>query len=105
MIMHAEVQTKVIKINYFMFLFRDRAKEVKVLNLDSRQWNQLMTMQPNGTSLYQEVVSPFKANPNIMIETEITSCAIKMSGTPEAVSSALDHVKSYIYKELQITER
>lgn len=64
-----------------------------------------MIMQPNGTSLYQEVVSPFKANPNVMIETEIASCAIKMSGTPEAICSALDHMKSYIYKELQITER
>ena len=64
-----------------------------------------MTVQPNGTSLYQEVVSPFKANPNVTIETEIASCAVKISGTPEAVSSALDHVKSYLYKELQIMER
>ena len=64
-----------------------------------------MTVQPNGTSLYQEVVSPFKANPNVTIETEISSCAIKISGTAEAVFIALDHMKSYLYKELQITER
>ena len=62
-------------------------------------------MQPDGTILYKEVISPLEANPNVMIETEIASCAIKMSGTPEAVSSALDHIKFYIYKELQIAER
>ena len=76
-----------------------------MLSLNSGQWNQLMARQPNGTILYQEVVSPFKANPNVTIEAEIANCAIKIAGTPEAVSIALDHVKSYLYKELQITER
>lgn len=77
----------------------------KLLNLKPEQWNQLMTVRPDGTNLYQEVVFPFKENPSVTIETENFNYTLKITGVPKAVSSAHEHIQLHLYKDLHVTER
>ena len=88
-------------------LFRESAsaEAVKIINLDTRQWNKLMTMRSDGTSQYQRIVSPFQENPNVKIEIQMDSFTIRISGVPEAVSRAFEHINSYLYEDLQVVER
>ena len=78
---------------------------IKLLQLQPEQWNQLMTVQPSGRNLYQEIVSPFGTNPNVTIESLADNFAIKISGIPAAVSSAYEHVQHQMNKDIQIPDR
>ena len=64
-----------------------------------------MTVQSNGTSLYQEIITPFKANPHVTIEIIPNSCTVKISGVPEAVTSAFDHFQHHMSKTIKVTDR
>lgn len=78
---------------------------IKFLQLQPEQWNQLMTVQPSGRSLYQEIILPFKTNPSVTIEILAERFTLKISGVPVAVSSARDHIQNQLSKDLQISDR
>ena len=81
------------------------AEEVKLLKLQPEQWNQLMTVQSTGTSLYQQIISPFQTNPKVRIEIQADVRVLKISGVPAAVSSACEHVLHHMNKDLHVTDR
>ena len=76
-----------------------------MLKLQAEQWNQLMTVQTSGASLYQEVISPFQSNPNVKIEIMVDKCTIKFTGEPTAVNCAYEHVLKHLNKVLHVTDR
>ena len=78
---------------------------MKLLQLQPEQWNQLMTVQPSGRSLYQEIVLPFKTNPNVAIKIVPDSYMLQISGVPAAVSGAYEHIQSQLSKDLHISDR
>ena len=64
-----------------------------------------MTVQSSGKSLYQEIILPFKINPNVIIEILADRFMLKISGMPAAVSSAFEHVQNQLSKDLPISDR
>ena len=78
---------------------------IKLLKLPPEQWNQLMTVQTSGTSVYQDIIFPFRSNPNVKIEIEAGSCTLHITGEPNAVNSAYEHVLNHLSKELYVTDR
>ena len=97
----------VLYIAYVILLCRlSKSDEgIKFLQLQPEQWNQLMTVQPSGKSLYQEIILPFKTNPSVTIEILAEKFMLKMSGMPAAISSAYDHVQNQLSKDLQVSDR
>ena len=53
---------------------------IQLIQLQPEQWNQLMTVQSSGKSLYQEIVLPFKINPSVTIEILADRFMLKLSG-------------------------
>ena len=64
-----------------------------------------MTVQPSGKNLYQEIVLPFEINPNVAIGILPDRFMLKISGTPSAMSSAYEHMRSQLSKDLRISDR
>ena len=64
-----------------------------------------MTVQTSGTSVYQDIIFPFRSNPNVKIEIEAGSCTLHITGEPNAVNSAYEHVLNHLSKELYVTDR
>ena len=75
------------------------------MSLQRGQWNHLMTMQHNDTTFYHEIIAPFKTNPNVEIQPQMDTCSIKISGVPDAVISAYDHITSQLNKDLHVQDR
>ena len=88
-------------------LFRlSKSKEgIQWIQLQPEQWNQLMTVQSAGKSRYQEIVFPFKSNPNVTVEILADRFMLKISGVPAAVSSVYEHVQNQLSKDLPISDR
>ena len=80
-------------------------EEMKMLPLQPEQWNQLMMVQSSGKSLYQEIILPFKTNPNVAIKIAPDSYMLQISGISAAVSSAYEHIQNQLSKDLHISDR
>ena len=83
----------------------ERDNYEKVLKLDPNQWNTLMLVNPNsGTSLFQDTISPYKSNPNVLIKLEYENQSVKFSGKFDAVEDAYSTLKRQLNKELPVDE-
>ena len=102
--MHAQGTNIFMHVLDLFFNYRHN-EEMKLLQLQPEQWNQLMTAQSSGKSLYQEIISPFKTNPNVAIKIAPDSYMLQISGVPAAVSSAYEHIRSQLSKDLHISDR
>ena len=75
------------------------------MSLDESQWNHLTNRDKSGTMILQEVIAPFKTNPNVDIQLQFESCGIKISGVPDAVISAYDHITGQLNKDIHVKSR
>ncbi len=75
------------------------------MTLQPSQWNQLMKVDHDGSSPYQQLSLPFKTNPNVKIEPVIEQHALRLVGTPEAVSTAYKHFADALNRELHMVDR
>ena len=74
----------------------------ELIQLESGEWNLLTTVNPTGSSLYQELTLPFKANPNVRIELLPVKVAVRLTGQKDAVESAHSHFKSQLQRHIPI---
>ena len=75
------------------------------MNLEQSQWCHLTVVQKSGTTLLQEILAPFKTNPNIDIQQQMETHSIRIHGAPEAVISAYDHITNQLKKDLHMQDR
>ena len=81
----------------------ERDNYEKVLKLDPNQWNTLMLVNPvSGISLFQDAISPYKSNPNVIIQLEYENHSVKFSGKFDAVEDAYSTLKRQLNKELPV---
>lgn len=80
-------------------------QEKQILKLGPDQWNKLMNVGPHGTSLFQELIGPFKSNPNVTIQSQIDQLSIQFVGVRDAVWSAYKHIANQVNKELPVPDR
>jgi O-acetyl-ADP-ribose deacetylase (regulator of RNase III)/RNA recognition motif-containing protein len=73
-----------------------------LIQLRSAEWNLLTSVNPAGSSLYQELTEPFKTNPNVKIDLLPSKVAIQLTGQKDAVESAHCHFKSQLQGHIPI---
>ena len=86
--------------------------EIDVLNvleedkavLSSEDWNKLMSMRPDKTSLYHRLVLPYRTNPNVIIESHDATLSICIMGMREAVQDLKATILSELNKEIIVEE-
>ena len=76
----------------------------KVFTCSPSQWNQLVMVNQHGHREMDDLVTPFKYNPNVFIH-EKPPMNLVFVGTTEAVNSAFDYFSSSLNKELSIDDR
>ena len=84
---------------------RVTGQEEKALLLQPGQWNQLMKINEHGSSVFQELIVPFKCNPNVQIQSIMDQLVIRFVGVQDAVLAAYKHVADALNKELHIKDR
>lgn len=86
--------------------------ETEVLNaldedkvvLSSEDWNKLMLMRPDKTSLFQQLVLPYRTNPNVHIESCVATLSICIVGMKEAVKDVKVTLLWELNKEITVEE-
>ena len=78
------------------------ATTAELLPLSSAQCNLLTAVNPAGSSLYQELLEPFKTNQSVKIELLLAEVAVWFTGGRAAVESALTHFKSHLQRHIPI---
>ena len=86
--------------------------EIEVLNvleedkivLSSEDWNKLMLMRPDKTSLYHLLVLQYRTNPNVNIEPHDATLTICIVGVREAVQNVKATILSELNKEIIVEE-
>ena len=86
--------------------------EIDVLNvldedkvvLSSEDWNKLMLMRPDKTSLFQQLVLPYRTNPNVYIESHDAALTICIVGMRDAVKDVKITIMSELNKEITVEE-
>ena len=81
------------------------ASERQVLKLSPEQWNRIMNVRPAGTSLFHEIIEPYKTNRSIEIKPEMDTLSIHFTGVREAVASAYKRLDNEVNKEIQVPDR
>ena len=76
----------------------------KVIQLTSVQWNLLTAFDSAGSSLYQEVVQPFKTNPNVKVELLLDEVAVHFTGKQDAVESAHRHFNINLQRHVPVEQ-
>ena len=77
--------------------------EEKVV-LSSEDWNKLMLMRPDKTSLFQQLVLPYRTNPNVYIESHDAALTIYIVGMRDAVKDVKITIMSKLNKEITVEE-
>lgn len=72
------------------------------IHLNSTQCNLLTAIRPSGTSLYQELMQPFKANPNVKIELLLAEVSLCFTGKKDAVESASSHFSAHLQQLIPV---
>ena len=71
------------------------------LKLEPKQWNTLMMVKEgSSTTLFQEIMSPYKTNPNVMATPDYGQMFVKFKGKLEAVEDARKFLKKHLKQEL-----
>ena len=71
-------------------------------SLTADQWGQLMAAKKGGTTLFQELASPFLHNPNVKIDRRENPFMLVMVGFQEAVDAARSHFLSKMDTKLAV---
>ena len=90
---------------YYGFLFFSAVVAEKfkdVIQLSSAECNLLTAINSAGSSLYQQLIQPFKANPNVKIELVLSEVAVHFTGEQEAVKSAHSHFRDNLQRHIPI---
>ena len=90
-------------LNKFEIDVLNVVKEDKVV-LSSEDWNKLMLMRPDKTSLYHQLVLPYRTNPNVNIESHDATLSICVVGMREAVQDVKATILSELNKEIIVEE-
>ena len=77
--------------------------EEKVV-LCSEDWNKLMLMRPDKTSLFQQLMLPYRTNPNVYIESHDAALTICIVGMRDAVKDVKITIMSELNKEITVEE-
>ena len=86
--------------------------EIDVLNvleedkvaLSSEDWNKLMFIRPDKTSLFHQLVLPYRTNPNVYIERHDTTLSIYIVGMRDVVQDVKITILSELNKEIIVEE-
>lgn len=93
----------VAALNQFETDVLDTLDEREVV-LSSEDWNKLMLMRPDKTSLFQQLVLPYRTNPNVRIELHDSTLSICIVGMMEAVNDVRTTIVSELNKEIVVEE-
>jgi len=72
------------------------------LQLSSESWNKLMTSNPSGSNLFQQLTQPFRSNPKVEIHTDMVALRVIILGFKVAVQDAMQAVSSALYKSIPV---
>lgn len=72
--------------------------------LSSEDWNKLMLMRPDKTSLFHQLVLPYRTNPNVYIESHNATLSIHIVGMRAAVQDVKITIISELNKEIIVEE-
>ena len=86
--------------------------EIDVLNvleedkvaLSSEDWNKLMLIRPDKTSLFHQLLLPYRTNPNVYTESHDATLSIYIVGMRDAVQDLKITILSELNKEIIVEE-
>ena len=90
-------------LNQFEMDVLNALEEDKVA-LSSEDWNKLMLIRPDKTSLFHQLVLPYRTNPNVYIESHDTTLSICIVGMRDAVQDVKVTILSELNKEIMVDE-
>lgn len=84
--------------------FEVRAKNTtcEVMKLLPGQWNRLMIVGPADTTLLEDLITPYKDNPNISIQPMLAEKVLQFTGKEETVQSALKYFAVQLKRDLEV---
>ena len=90
-------------INQFEIDVLNVLEEDKVV-LSSEGWNNLMLIRSDKTNLFNQLILPFRSNPNVSIESHDTTLSIYIVGMRNAVQDVKVTILSELNKEIIVDE-
>ena len=72
------------------------------ISVSPEKWNVFMSTHPDGSSLFKQLVRPFRTNPNVVIEPVTSTLKVSCVGLKVAVRDAKLALASELYKELLV---
>ena len=72
------------------------------ITLSPDKWNLFMSLHPDGSNLFKQLIRPFRSNPNIVIEPVISNSEVLCVGLKGAVRDAMLTLVPELYKELSV---
>ena len=84
------------KNNTIYCLFED------TLQLSVGSWNKFMSLRPDGSSLFQQLIQPFHANPNVEIHTDMAASEVIIVGFKVAVQDAKKAIASEVCRVIPV---
>lgn len=78
------------------------AHHSEAIKLLPEQWNRLMIVGPAKMTLLEDMITPYKDNPNITIQPVIGDMLLQFTGKEETVQSALKYFAAQLKREIEI---
>jgi len=72
--------------------------------LSSEDWNKLMLMRPDKTSVFQQLVLPYRTNDNVRIEEDNSSLAVCVVGMKGAVQDVVATITAELNKDIVVEQ-
>ena len=72
----------------------------EIISLSSEKWNLIMSLHPDGSNLFKQLIRPFRSNPNVVIEPVMSTAEVYCVGLRGAVRDAKLALVSELYKEI-----
>ena len=72
----------------------------EIISLSSEKWNLIMSLHPDGSYLFKQLIRPFRSNPNVVIEPVMSTAEVYCVGLRGAVRDAKLALVSELYKEI-----
>ena len=72
------------------------------LQLSVDSWNKFMSLRPDGSSLFQQLIQPFHSNPNVEIHTDMATSEVILVGFKVAVQDTKQSIASEICKVIPV---
>ena len=84
-------------------LFKDESiacLDEEIISLSSDKWNLIMSLHPDGSNLFKQLIRPFRSNPNVVIEPVMSTAEVSCVGLRGAVRDAKLALVSELYREI-----